>query len=284
MVTSSSANIEDACRNCGQRIERREGAWCHVCVDPAGLSHAPLHSANDPPKGQDSCWDPEPKPSVSTMMKRLVRPLKAKKETAKGPEKQTEARPKAWSYGATIGLGEPRRDSPATSAPSVTAPPTRRQPPKRIESLKNSVSAESFGLFWDRVGGVPSWISLARAGKSPSGYPDDWRRPPKETNMVDDYRKQPHVDEGTKEVWKVWLGFGGLMVAALCAIIISTIWAQVPLQVRIFIIATPYDLSHGNKIVWATTLECVLVMFTALKAREFRSALGDAWAEVSKVL
>lgn len=63
---------EDVCKNCGQKIARwtlpqcghfpEHEAWYHVCIDPVGLRHFSLHTAND--NEQKTCYSSQPKEDV----------------------------------------------------------------------------------------------------------------------------------------------------------------------------------------------------------------------------
>ncbi|GEM_PF-4862023 len=177
---------------------------------------------------------------------------------------------KGFTFAGSFTVAAPTKVVAAPSRPIVQK---LSDSPKRVETYKNSVDPQTFGFFWDRVEGVPSWISFDRVGQSPTGYPDDQREPPRETNMVEDYKKTPHVDNETKEVWKVFLGLGGLLLAAVCAIIIMILWHQVPPQMQSLITWVPDGLMAGSRVAWSVTIEFVLVVVVALKRRAFKDAL-----------
>lgn len=203
----------------------------------------------------------------------IVSAAKGKKGASPPATKKAEKKG-TFAYSSSFVLALP---AAALPVPPITRPLVAQKPqPRRMEKERNSVDLESFGLFWDKVEGVPSWTSLDRVGKSPSGYPDERRDPPKETNMVEEYKKEPHTDEGKRETWKFLLGCAGLMVAAVCVIVVSIIWTQIPPQVRIFIIAIPYGLATGSRVVWLGVVWFAFAMLAALKAGEIKDALARA--------
>jgi len=78
----STKKEEAVCKNCGQKITRwtlpqcghfsEHEAWYHVCVDPVGLNHFSLHTAND--CETNPCYKPEPKEiSLNALSKRRMR-------------------------------------------------------------------------------------------------------------------------------------------------------------------------------------------------------------------
>lgn len=178
---------------------------------------------------------------------------------------------KAFTYSGAFTLSGTQSHRPSPRRTRTATVPSPRS--KKIETDKNTIDPVTFGLFWDRVEGVPSWLSLDRIGQSPTGYPDDRREPPKETNMVEQYKKEPHVDTETKEVWRMFIGFGGLMLGVVCIIIASMLWRQVPPQVQALITWVPYGLMAGSRMVWSVTAEFILAVFVVLKRRAFKDAL-----------